>query len=156
MTLSAQVETSNPEENVAQSAPHIAPQNSDDEVQKSPVTAKEDTGPDSLASANESPRPGGGLPADAKSEILPGTAEPEDPREIFTKEAHDALDKVYDYLQKFVRGQLVESYTDRGMIGTAYSVMRRHEEDTPLNMRLKQREIFSFMFQAYFRLMEDR
>lgn len=156
MKLPTQVETSSPEDGVAQSGSQTAPQNSDHDVHKSSVTAKEDNGPDNFASDNESPRPRGGLPTGAKSEILPGTIEPEDSPATFSKEAQDALDKLYDYLQKYVSGELEESYTSRGMIGTAYSVMRRKEEQAPLKMRIKQKEIFSFMFQAYFRLMEDR
>ncbi|KAJ5377843.1 uncharacterized protein N7496_005252 [Penicillium cataractarum] len=155
MTLPPQVETVSPDEGVAQPTLHIAPQSIAD-PQKSSVTPEEDTVPDGLASAKAPSQPDDGSPSDPKLEAPPGAAEPGDLSEALSKETYDEVEKIYDYLLNYINGDVLEANENHRCIGTGSFVMRAHEKRLPLKSRIRHNETFSFMFQEYFRLVNDR
>lgn len=154
MTPPPQLETVSPDEGVAQSTLHIAAQSIED-AQKPSVDLEEDAVPDDLASAKASSQPDDGSPSDPRLEAPPGATESGDLSETLSKETYDEVGKIYDYLVKYINGD-VPSNLNHLLIGRGYEVMRRNEQQLPLKSRIKHNELFSFMFQEYFRLINDR
>lgn len=92
----------------------------------------------------------------SSSEHQTETNDLKDLNEAWSIETHEAVERLYKYLQTYITGDLGEAGPAHGFVGLGADVMRRHERTLPLESRIKQNDIFSFMIQAYFRLVDDR
>jgi hypothetical protein len=151
MTSPSQLEALIPDETAAQSALNIAPH-----LFEEAQMPENDTVHDDLASAKDFSKVDENLPSDLKNEALPGTTEPNDPSEMLSKEAYHAVEKLYDFLKDYIGGNTTKTDDTHHYIGLGSRILRRHERLLPLKARLKQHEVFAFMIQAYFRLIDDR
>lgn len=94
--------------------------------------------------------------SESSSEHQTETNDLKDINDVWSIETHEAVERLYKYLQTYITGDLHEAGPAHGFVGLGADVMRRHERSLPLESRIKQNDIFSFMIQSYFRLVDDR
>ncbi|KAL4795301.1 hypothetical protein BDV19DRAFT_398964 [Aspergillus venezuelensis] len=86
----------------------------------------------------------------------PNIQEPDESKEVISEKAEEAIKGVYDLFNEYLEGGTKNTSYDAALVAVANRALGACEQRMSLNGRIARSKIFSFMLQAYFRLVEDR